>query len=511
MNATMTEEQLDRYLDAALWWENMKATNNDTFLPLLFDEHRFLVLKGGGGSGKSIFAGRKILERVTTEPGHRYLVCRKVAKTLRESCFKQLRAQAYEFYAGDIDYIPKGESGDMYMRFRNGSVILFSGLDDVEKLKSIYNVTGVWIEEASELSEGDFNQLDIRLRGETKYYKQIILTFNPIYITHWLKRRFFDRRDDRARIHESTYKDNRFLDDEAIRTLESFRETDEYYYMVYCLGQWGVTGKTVFNAKAVSERLEAIKGRKVREGFFQYDEAEDEIHVSNWRFVEETGGPVRIYTEPGKGRPYVIGGDTAGDGSDWFVGQVLDNITGEQVCTLRHQYDEDTYAKQLYCLGMYYNEALLGVETNFSTYPVKLLDLMGYKRLYVREVEDDFDGKIRHAFGFRTDKLTRPVILSELIRVLREHMGTVNDEATLLEMLTFIRNEKLRPEAEEGAHDDCVMALAIAHYIRPQQGMTVTKGKAEGVVWTSDMWDDYNRADDEGRAFLVKLWGEPKR
>ena len=67
MNATMTEEQLDRYLDAALWWENMKATNNDTFLPLLFDEHRFLVLKGGGGSGKSIFAGRKILERVTTE------------------------------------------------------------------------------------------------------------------------------------------------------------------------------------------------------------------------------------------------------------------------------------------------------------------------------------------------------------------------------------------------------------------------------------------------------------
>ena len=511
MTATMTEEQLDRYLDAALWWENMKATNNETFLPLLFDEHRFLVLKGGGGSGKSIFAGRKILERVTTEPGHRWLVCRKVARTLRESCFKQLRAQAYQYYAGEIEYIPKGESGDMYMRFRNGSVILFSGLDDVEKLKSIYNVTGVWIEEASELNEGDFNQLDVRLRGETKYYKQIILTFNPISITHWLKRRFFDRQDERATIHESTYKDNRFLDEENIRTLEGFRETDEYYYMVYCLGQWGVTGKTIFNAKAVSERLEAIKGRKVREGFFQYDEAADGIHVSNWRFVEEDGGPVRIYTEPGEGRPYVIGGDTAGDGSDWFVGQVLDNITGAQVCTLRHQYDEDTYAKQLYCLGMYYNEALLGVETNFSTYPVKMLDLMGYKKLYVREVEDDFDGKIKHAFGFRTDKLTRPVILSELVRVLREHIGIVNDEETLLEMLTFIRNEKLRPEAEEGAHDDCVMALAIAHYIRPQQSMSVQRAKEDGVAWTSDMWDDFNRADDEGREFLIKLWGEPKR
>ena len=507
----LTEQRVDQLLNAAQWWRQLQETNNETFLPLFFDEHRFLVLKGGGGSGKSIFAGRKVLERVTSEPGHRYLVCRKVAKTLRESCFKQLRAQAYEYYPDAVDYIPRGESGDMYMRFRNGSVILFTGLDDVEKLKSIYNVTGIWIEEASELNEGDFNQLDIRLRGETTYYKQIILTFNPISITHWLKRRFFDRRDERATVHESTYKDNRFLDEEAVRTLESFRDTDEYYYMVYCLGQWGVTGKTVFDGKAVSERLEAIKDAKVREGFFQYDEAADGIHVSNWKFVEEAGGPVRIYKEPGEGRPYVIGGDTAGDGSDWFVGQVLDNVTGTQVCTLRHQYDEDTYAKQLFCLGMYYNEALLGVETNFSTYPVKMLDLMGYKRLYVREVEDDFDGKIKHAFGFRTDKLTRPVILSELVRVLREHIAIVNDEETLLEMLTFVRNEKLRPEAEEGAHDDCVMALAIAHYIRPQQSMEIMRKPADGVEWTSDMWDDYNKASDEERDFLVQLWGPPKR
>jgi len=66
----------------ALWWRNLKQTNNDCFLPLFFDEHRFLVLKGGGGSGKSIFAGRKILERATSEPGHRVLVVRKVARTI---------------------------------------------------------------------------------------------------------------------------------------------------------------------------------------------------------------------------------------------------------------------------------------------------------------------------------------------------------------------------------------------------------------------------------------------
>ena len=62
------------------------------------------------------------------------------------------------------------------------------------------------------------------------------MSFNPISIQHWLKKRFFDRNDPRARVHESTYKDNRFLDDAAIRTLESFQETDEYYYQVYCLG-----------------------------------------------------------------------------------------------------------------------------------------------------------------------------------------------------------------------------------------------------------------------------------
>ena len=69
--------------------------------------------------------------------------------------------------------------------------------------------------------------------------------------------------------------------------------------------------------------------------------------------------------------PYVIGGDTAGEGSDYFIGQVLDNTSGKQVAILRHQYDEDLYARQMYCLGQYYNFALLGIETNFSTFPQK--------------------------------------------------------------------------------------------------------------------------------------------
>lgn len=506
------EGRADNRLSTALWWWELKQTNNESFLPLFFDEHRFLVLKGGGGSGKSIFAGRKILERAGSEPGHRVLVVRKVARTIRRSCFDQLKEQAYTYYPEWVEFIPRGENSDMYIRLRNGSVIYFAGLDDVEKLKSIFDITMIWIEEASELEEGDFNQLDIRLRTDFPYYLQMIISFNPISATHWLKKRFFDKPDPRARVHESTYKDNRFLTAEAIATLEGFRERDEYYYMVYCLGQWGVTGKTVFNARAVAERLTVVqKNRWRRRGFFECVLGYDGIHVSSWEWTEAPEGAIRIYREPEPGRPYVIGGDTAGDGSDWFVGQVLDNITGEQVAVLRHQYDEDTYARQMYCLGKYYNDALEAPEANYSTYPVKLLDLMGYKNLYVREVEDDYEGKLRHAFGFRTDRLTRPVIISELIRVVRDHMELINDEDTLLEMLTFVRNDKLRPEAEAAAHDDCVLALAIAHYVRPQQTMAVRIPDSGKRSWTPDQWEDYTHASREDREIMIRLWGTPDR
>lgn len=504
----MKQEKLDRLLNTALWWKQIRETNNTAFLPLFFDEHRYLVLKGGGGSGKSIFAGRKVLERVTSEPGHRWLVCRKVARTLRESCFEQLRGQIADFYPNAGARVNKS---DMNITFRNGSKIIFAGLDDVEKLKSIYDITGIWIEEASELEEGDFNQLDIRLRTDFPYYLQMILSFNPISITHWLKKRFFDRPDPRARLHESTYKDNRFLTGEAIRTLEAFRDTDEYYYMVYCLGQWGVTGKTVFNAKAVAERLDRI-GPPAAEGFFEYDAAEDGVHIGNIRWTEEAGGPIKVYRPPVKGRPYVVGGDTAGDGSDWFVGQVLDNRTGEQVAVLHHQFGERMYAEQMYCLGMYYNTALIGVETNYSTYPEMKLEDLGYPNLYVRERLDNYTGKMVPAFGFETTTVTRPVIVDGLKDAAREHLETINDYETLGEMLTFIYDENWKPQAEEGAHDDLVMALAIAHKIRVQQRTSVERTAAAGTaVWTQDMWDDFDRADPQGRELLLKLWGTPRR
>lgn len=500
--------KIDRAYEAAVWWKEMQETNNAEFLPLFFDQHRHLVLKGSAGSGKSIFAGRKVLERCATEPGHRFLVVRKVGKTLRRSCFDQLKKQAETYYAADILKIPQGESSDMYIQFRNGSKIFFTGLDEVDKLRSIHDISGIWIEEASDITQADFAQLDIRLRGKRKYYKQIILTFNPVSVLHWLKKRFFDYKDPkhRIRVHESSYKDNRFLPQEDRDTLESFKDTDPYYYQVYCLGQWGIVGETIFNKEIIGQKLMHLPKPLCRGRFsYQYDE----IRITGERFEECEDGEIIVYEKPKKGHPYVIGGDTAGEGSDWFVAQVIDNSSGRLVAKYRVRTDEDLFAREVFCLGMWYNTALIGIEANFSTHPNKELQRLHYPKLYLRKVEDSITHQYRMSIGFRTDSKTRPVIIAGLVQLMREHAELVDDEETLYEMLTFARNDQGRAEAIAGAHDDCVLALAITYYIRDQQTTEIKGVKLPKAKWEEDMYEDYYRASAEERAELIRKWGNP--
>ena len=180
-------------------------------------------------------------------------------------------------------------------------------------------------------------------------------------------------------------------------------------------------------------------------------------------------GEIRIWKQPEEGHPYVIGGDTAGDGSDWFTAYVLDNSTGEQVASLRRQYSEPEYVKQIYALGMYYNQALLGIEANFSTYPVMKLQELGYPNQYTRERDDTYTGQLKKSYGFRTDRQTRPRAIAGLVEVFSAHPRWFRDRELLGEMLTFVYNEDHRPEAMQGHHDDMVMATAIAYAVRHQQ------------------------------------------
>jgi phage terminase large subunit len=445
---------------------------NDTFYPLYGNKDRYLVLMGGGGSGKSVFTAQKIILRLLTEQKHRILVLRKVAKTLRESVFMELKNAIYRWGMEKLFKIPKGTSSELHISCINGNEILFAGLDDVEKLKSISGVTSVWMEEASECTPEDFRQLDIRLRGRTVNYKQMMITFNPIDINHWLKREFFDNPKPNATTIHSTYKNNKFLDDDAIRVLEAFKETDPYFYQVYALGEWGVLGKTIFNAQKVSERISYLRVHDpvVQRGYFVYQkDIADKIIDDTIKWINDDSGYIKVFEQPQSYTPYVLGGDTAGDGSDNFIGQVINNITGNQAAVYKNQFDEDLYAEQMYCLGRRYNDALISIETNFSSHPGKVLTRLGYRNQYIREREDTFTGSITKAYGFKTDRLTRPSAIADLVKIVREEVHLINDIDTLNEMLTFVRNEKGKPVAQEGAHDDLVMALAIAYYSRGQQ------------------------------------------
>lgn len=453
---------------------------NPLFRPYLTDNtHRYLILYGGAGSGKSVFAVQRFLYRLLTLPLCNILVVRAVAATNRDSTYALFRQVISKWGLSELFSC---KDSDLRISCANGNSVIFKGLDDTEKLKSITfpkgELTDIWIEEASEVLEEDFNQLDVRLRGKGAH-KQMVLTFNPVSVLHWLKLRFFDRKDPRALVLKSTYKDNQFLDEDYKRTLEGYKDTDPYYYSVYCLGEWGVLGQTIFDAQKVSERLSQLAG-PVRRGEFTfatwYSPEANEVLIddSTIRWVEMDTGPIQIYQEPAPGGAYVIGADTAGEGSDFNVGQVIDHITGQQVCTIRGQMDEDLFAKQLYCLGKHYHTALVSVEANFSSYPIRELERLRYPRQYVRQAEDSFTHRIRQSYGFKTSSVTRPLVIAGLVEVVREHPEWLNDRDTLNEMLTFVRNENGRPEAQEGAHDDCVMSLGIAYYTRgrsaPAQG-----------------------------------------
>ena len=228
---------------------NIVQRRNKSHRPFFEDVNRWLISYGGAGSAKSYSTAQKILlDRIMQEENHKYLICRKVAKTLRVSVFQLFKDIISNFEDQDIYNDFKINKTDMTITYLpNNSQLIFMGLDDIEKLKSIQGITGIWIEEASECDKGDILELNRRLRGHTKYYKQIIITFNPISHLHWLKAHFFDNPNSKASIYKTTYKDNSFIDDEYKQELEDIQFYDEQQYRIYALGEWGVLNQNIIH------------------------------------------------------------------------------------------------------------------------------------------------------------------------------------------------------------------------------------------------------------------------
>ena len=245
------------------------------------------------------------------------------------------------------------------------------------------------------------------------------------------------------------------------------------------------SGKCYFNVQNIVKRIQECPN-PIKRGFFKYTYANEKIVDYKW--IDDERGAVELYELPKNRQPYVLGGDTSGDGSDFFTAHVVDNITSKQVAKLRQEYDEVEYTRQIYCLGKYYNEALVGLEANFSSYPIKELYRLGYRKQFVREIEDDYRNKHEKRLGVRTDLKTRPVMLANLQEIVLEHISNIVDKDTLREMLVFIKNENGRPEAQEGEHDDLVMGLAIAYYIREQQSFKLLPAQERPIAPSVDPW-----------------------
>lgn len=240
--------------------EELEIAANDCFIPLYEDQHRFLVLPGGAGSGKSIFCADKIVHRTLCEEGHKFLCLRKIGDTIEESIFAELSAAIETRQVSHEFKVNKTKHS--FLHVPTGNQILCKGLDDPAKIKSIKGITGMWLEEATEFEENDLDQLNIRIRGEKKNYVQYLLSFNPIDEQHWLKRRFIDKHDADSIILVTTYKDNYYLTEQDIQQLLNLASRNPLYYDVYVLAKWGVVIKSdkflyaFSNTKHITESYE---------------------------------------------------------------------------------------------------------------------------------------------------------------------------------------------------------------------------------------------------------------
>ena len=246
---------------------NIDVVVNQVYKPFLNDDTRTQIFFGGSSSGKSYFlAQRTVLDVLQGE--RNYLIVRNVLNTVKRSVFNEIVKTIHNM--GLSSFFNINKSNMVITCSLNNKQILFAGLDDPEKIKSITPedgvITDVWVEEATETKYEAVKQLYKRLRGRSKVKKRLILSFNPILKSHWIYKEYFGswqddknfyRDSDNLLILKTTYKDNDFLEEDDIKELEN--ETDRYYYEVYTLGNWGSLGNVIFKNWEVQDLSEIRK------------------------------------------------------------------------------------------------------------------------------------------------------------------------------------------------------------------------------------------------------------
>lgn len=256
------------------------------------------------------------------------------------------------------------------------------------------------------------------------------------------------------------------------------------------------SGSSIFNKENIIQRKtylqELYKKKPPKRGEFiiTWNDPERLDYPVGFAWHNNVNGCIKIYEDVTPGHPYTVGGDTKGEGSDFFSGTVKNNNTGKRCATLHMQgLKSKPYTAQIWALGMHFNEALIGIEMNFNTYPVELLSDWHYPRQYMREKFDTMLNEVKKSFGWKTDGNTRPLIIERAITNVDENIDNYTDIDTLDEMLTFIKDKNGRYDAENGKHDDLLFSDMIADAISTQQSAVVDETK---VYQDYDDYDDYD-------------------
>lgn len=212
----------------------------------LFDYDTFTeVHYGGASSGKSHGVFQKIVIKALKDwkKPRKILVLRKVGATVRDSVFADV--QATLSYFGILNMCKINMSA-FRIELPNGAELIFKGMDNPEKIKSIKGISDVVMEEASEFTLDDYTQLTLRLRDKAHKQKQIYLMFNPVSKANWVYNAFFVKKPKNTVVYQTTYKDNRFLDALTRENIEELANRNEAYYKIYALGEFATLDKLVF-------------------------------------------------------------------------------------------------------------------------------------------------------------------------------------------------------------------------------------------------------------------------
>lgn len=262
---------------------------------------RYRVCKGSRASKKSTTTAMNLIYRIIEYPESNALVIRKTYRTLLDSCFAQLKWAVNRL--GVKDYFDFKLSPLEIIYKPTGQKILFRGLDDPLKVTSVTVDVGslcfLWIEEAYEImSESDFDMLDESIRGEVPkgHFKQITLTFNPWNERHWIKRRFFDKKDKDVLAITTNYTCNEWLDRSDLNVFERMKENNPRRYQVAGLGNWGIVDGLIYeNFEERLFTLEEIKDYKTVAGLdFGYTNDPTAFFIG---FLDKKGSVLYVWDE----------------------------------------------------------------------------------------------------------------------------------------------------------------------------------------------------------------------